>query len=190
MVQKAENARERFESAAFSLFGEKGYTATTVPEIAAKAGLTERTFYRYFTDKREVMFWRAGEHQASITNEIAKAPASLHPLTMVANSFETLAPFIDGRRSIVNLRQRLISEHSDLHERELMKLHMLASAIDRALQQRNVATSLSRIVAEIGTAIWKVALENWRTDKQEENFATHVQAALSEFRAGLRQFSS
>lgn len=189
MVRKAENARERFESAAFRLFDEKGYAVTTVPEIAEKAGLTERTFYRYFTDKREVMFWRAGDHQASITNEIARAPTSLHPLTIVAHAFETVAPFIDGHRPIVKLRQRLISEHSDLHERELMKLHTLASAIDLALQQRNVQPSLSRIVAEIGTAIWKVALENWRADGAKGSFANHVQSALTEFRAELRQFS-
>lgn len=189
MVQRAENARERFESAAFSLFGEKGYAATTVPEIAAKAGLTERTFYRYFTDKREVMFWRAGDHQITITNEIARAPAGAHPLTIVAYAFESVAPFIDGHRPIVKLRQLLISTHGDLHERELMKLHMLASAIDRALQQRGIHRSLSRVVAEIGAAIWKVALENWCADEREGSFANHVQAALTEFQAGLHHFA-
>jgi AcrR family transcriptional regulator len=189
MVQRAKNARERFESAAFSLFGKKGYATTTVPEIAAKAGLTERTFYRYFTDKREVMFWRAEAHQATIANEIARAPAGVHPLTTVACAFESVAPFIDGHRPLVKLRQRLISTHGDLHERELMKLHMLASAIDLALQQCGVQASLSRIIAEIGSAIWKVALENWCADKRKRSFAEHVQAALSEFQAGLHHFA-
>lgn len=189
MVQRAENARERFESAAFSLFGEKGYAATTVPEIAAKAGLTERTFYRYFTDKREVMFWRAGDHQVTITNEIVRAPAGVDPLTMAAYSFESVASFIDGHRSIVKLRQVLISRHGDLQERELMKLHLLASAIDLALQQRGIQPSLSRVVAEIGAAIWKVALENWCADEKERSFAYHVQAALAEFQTGLHHFA-
>ena len=186
MVQKAENARERFEGAAYSLFREQGYAATTVPEIAAKAGLTERTFYRYFTDKREVMFWRAGDHQIMIAKEIARAEAGLHPLAMVAHAFESVAPFIDSHRPIVELRQLLISTHGDLQERELMKLHMLASTVEQALQQRGIDRSHARVVAEIGAAIWKVALENWRADDMEKSFADHVQAALNRFQGALR----
>jgi AcrR family transcriptional regulator len=182
MVKRAENARERFEAAAYSLFKQQGYIATTVPEIAAEAGLTERTFYRYFTDKREVMFWRAGDHQVSITNEIARAQAGVHPLTMVADAFESVAPFIDGHRPIVKLRQLLISTHGDLQERELMKLHKLASAIDLALQQRGIQPSISRAAAEIGAVIWKVALENWHADETGRPFPSHVQAALPNFR--------
>jgi AcrR family transcriptional regulator len=186
VVQKAENARERFEGAAYSLFREQGYAATTVPEIAAKAGLTERTFYRYFTDKREVMFWRAGDHQIMIAKEIARAEAGLHPLAMVAHAFESVAPFIDSHRPIVELRQLLVSTHGDLQERELMKLHMLASTVEQALQQRGIDRSHARVVAEIGAAIWKVALENWRADDMEKSFADHVQAALNRFQGALR----
>lgn len=181
MVRKAENARERFESAAYTLFEEQGYAATTVPEIAAKADLTERTFYRYFADKREVMFWRAGDHQLAITKEITQAQAGLHPLAMVAHAFEAVAPFIDSHRAIVKLRQHLIFSHSDLQERELMKLHMLASTVEQALRQRGLSASHARVVAEIGAAIWKVALENWRADESEGSFASHVQAALIDF---------
>jgi AcrR family transcriptional regulator len=187
MVQRAENARERFEAAAYGLFRQQGYAATTVPEIAAEAGLTERTFYRYFADKREVMFWRADDHQASIANEIAGASTGVHPLTMVAHAFESVAPFIDGNRAIVKLRQLLISTHGDLQERELMKLHKLASAIDLALQQRGISPSHARAVGETGAAIWKVALENWYADEAEKPFPRHVQAALAEFQAGLHQ---
>lgn len=189
MVRKAENARERFEAAAYSLFKKRGYAATTVPEIAAEAGLTERTFYRYFSDKREVMFWRAGDHQVKIVGEIASTQADGHPLTIVAHAFESVAPFIDGHRPIVKLRQLLISTHGDLQERELMKLHGLASATDQALRQRGLPPSFSRAVAEIGVAVWKVALENWRSDEGEQSFSQHVQAVLGDFRAGLHQFA-
>jgi AcrR family transcriptional regulator len=181
VVRKAENARERFESAAYSLFDEDGYAATTVPQIAAKAGLTERTFYRYFTDKREVMFWRAGDHQLAIAKEIGRAQTGLRPLAIVASAFESVAPFIDSHRSIVKLRQHLISTHSDLQERELMKLHTLASAVEQALTQRGIDASHARVVAEVGAAIWKIALENWRADANGLGFANHVQAALVEF---------
>lgn len=185
MVKKAENARERFEAAAFKLFGKQGYAATTVPEIAENAGLTERTFYRYFTDKREVLFWRAADHQMSIRNEIARATSDAHPLSTVVHAFKSVAAFIDGHRPIVKLRQTLISSHSDLQERELMKLNALASAIDQTLQQRGIQPSAARVVAEVGTAVWKVALENWSKDEIERSFAEHLQAAFAEFQTEL-----
>jgi AcrR family transcriptional regulator len=181
VVRKAENARERFESAAYDLFGQQGYADTTVPEIAAKAGLTERTFYRYFSDKREVMFWRADDHQRSISEEIAQAQANMHPLAIVTQAFESVAPFIDSHRSIVKLRQHLIDSHTDLQERELMKLHNLASAVEQALKRRGTDASHARVAAEIGAAIWKIALESWRGDENEAGFTTHVQAARTEF---------
>jgi AcrR family transcriptional regulator len=190
MVKRAENARERFEAAAYRLFREQGYAATTVPEIAAEAGLTERTFYRYFTDKREVMFWRADDHQLMIEIEIAKADAGLPALTVVAHAFDSVASFIDGHRSIVKLRQLLISTHGDLQERELMKLHQLASVVDLALQQRGVKPASSRAVAEISSAIWKVALGNWHADETDKTFSNHVQAALVNFQASLHPIVS
>jgi AcrR family transcriptional regulator len=185
MVQRAENARERFEAAAYKLFGKRGYAATTVPEIAENAGLTERTFYRYFTDKREVMFWRAADHQISICKGIESATSGAHPLATVAQAFKSVAAFIDGHRPIVKLRQSLIASHSDLQERELMKLHALASVIDLTLQQRGIEPSPARVIAEVGAAIWKVALENWCRDENERSFADHVQAALTEFQTVL-----
>ncbi|MBB4005578.1 TetR/AcrR family transcriptional regulator [Aurantimonas endophytica] len=187
MVKKAENARERFESAAYALFQDHGYAETTVPQIAAKAGLTERTFYRYFSDKREVMFWRADAHRSAIMKEIMNAPVGLHPLDVVAGSFSAIAPFIDGHRPIVKLRQSLISAYVELHERELMKLHNLALAIDSGLQQRGIQPSFSRVLAEIGAAVFKVALQNWRADEAKSGFVHHVQAASREFQAGLHK---
>lgn len=185
MVRKAENARERFEGAAYMLFQDQGYAETTVPQIASKAELTERTFYRYFSDKREVMFWRADAHQSAIMKAIINAPVGPHPLDVISGSFSTIAPFIDSHRPIVKLRQSLISAHVELHERELMKLHNLALAIDSGLQQRDIHPSLSRVLAEIGAAVFKVALQNWRADEAEAGFVHHVQAASREFQAGL-----
>jgi AcrR family transcriptional regulator len=186
LVQKAENARERFESAAFNLFRERGYAATTVPEIATLAGLTERTFYRYFSDKREVMFWRAGAHQASIAAKIEAAPMEPNALRTVAHAFKAIAPFIDSHARIVRMRQQLIATQGDLHERELLKLYMLTSAIAGALQKRHVAPQTSRVIAEIGTSIWRMALENWRNDTEQASFAEHVDGVLAEFEAGIR----
>jgi hypothetical protein len=56
MTRWEPNARGRLEQAALALYGERGFENTTVAEIAARAGLTERTFFRHFADKREVLF--------------------------------------------------------------------------------------------------------------------------------------
>ncbi|MVT51196.1 TetR family transcriptional regulator [Bradyrhizobium yuanmingense] len=180
MVQKAANARERFEKAAVALFQERGYVGTTVPEIAARAGLTERTFYRYFTDKREVFFWRADEHRDRIVNAIARAPRNAHPLTAVTHAFETVGAFIDGHRTKVKLRQAFVSAHTDFQEREMMKLRALASAIETALQERGVSAPSARMISEVAVAIWSVALERWSSDEAERNFAHHVQNSFAE----------
>src|ERR1700712_466964 len=52
----APDARERLETAALDLFAENGYEATTVAQIADRAGLNRATFFRHFADKREVLF--------------------------------------------------------------------------------------------------------------------------------------
>jgi AcrR family transcriptional regulator len=182
MVQKAANARERFEKAAMALFQQRGYTRTTVPEIAARAELTERTFYRYFADKREVLFWREGEHRASIVNAIASAPPGADPLTVVARAFETVGAFIDGHRAHVKARQAIVASHADFQEREMMKLRALASAIEGALQERGVRAPAARVASEAGIAIWRVALEGWSSDAAERDFAHHVQNSLAELR--------
>ena len=83
MVQRAADARKRFAESALSLFRERGYAATTVPQIAERAGLTERTFYRYFTDKQEVLFCRAVEFQATMTEAINRTSAATEPFDAV-----------------------------------------------------------------------------------------------------------
>src|SRR5437879_11940076 len=66
-------ARERLQAAALKRFTEQGFDGTTVAEIAATAGLTERTFFRYFADKREVRFYGSEEFQRSFVAPIAAA---------------------------------------------------------------------------------------------------------------------
>src|SRR5476651_1917711 len=78
------NARGRLEQAAMELFQELGYARTTVEGIAARAGLTERTFFRYFTDKREVLFSGSADLERSIVEGIGGAPKTMAPLDVVA----------------------------------------------------------------------------------------------------------
>ena len=186
MVQKAANARERFERAAMALFQERGYARTTVPEIAARAELTERTFYRYFADKPEVLFWRAGALQDSIVRAIAAAPTDARPLDAVTGALAAAGAFFDENRPRVKVRQALVAAHPDFQERDMMKSRALASAIDAALQARGVPSPAARIVSEAGVAIWRVAAEWWNSDGAERNFAHHIYSAADQLQRVAR----
>src|ERR1700730_11018175 len=128
------DARGRLQQAALELYSERGYDRTTVAEIAARAGLTERTFFRYFADKREVLFWGAGALQELLVDSLADAPDSTAPMDAVSMALEAAAPVWEPRRDSSRRRQAVIAAHAELQERELIKLASLASAMADALR--------------------------------------------------------
>ncbi len=187
------DARGRLEQAALELFEERGYARTTVEDIAARAGLTERTFFRYFTDKREVLFSGSAALEALIVETIGDAAASVAPLTAVTRAFEALAPWFESRRAYARKRRTVIAAHAELGERELIKLSTLAAAIAAILRKRGLAAPTAALVAETGIAIFKNAFERWADDTRARNFAVHVAAAvaaLQEATAGMAPLPS
>jgi len=181
MVQKAENAHQRFEKAALSLFQEQGYHQTTVTQIALRAGLTERTFYRYFTDKQEVLFWRANDLQSTIVNSLIKAPQDQNPLMIVIEAFEAAGSFFDNHRKEVKARQALVASYQDFQERELMKSHTLTAALQAELQNRGMQAFAARMTSEAGIIIWRAALDCWSSDITEQSFSQHIRNSLKQF---------
>ena len=173
------DARGRLEQAAMELFEERGYARTTVEDIAARAGLTERTFFRYFTDKREVLFSGSAALEALIVETIGAAPAPMPPLTAVTRAFEALAPWFESRRDHARKRRALIAAYAELGERELIKLSTLAAAIAAMLRQRGLAAPAAALVAETSIAIFKNAFERWADDTRGRSFAVHVAAAVA-----------
>src|SRR5271167_1317848 len=99
------DARGRLELAAMDLYAERGFDQTTVAEIAARAGLTERTFFRYFADKREVLFGGAGALQELLVTAVAAAPADAAPLVVVGAAFEAAGALLQQRREFSRQRQ-------------------------------------------------------------------------------------
>src|SRR5579871_3451736 len=134
------NARGRLEQAAMELYGERGFEQTTVAEIAERAGLTERTFFRYFADKREVLFGGSDEIKAVLVGAVADASASATPLEAVAAGLTALGAVMEERRGVefARRRQRIIASNDELHERELIKLAGWSSALAGALHERGV----------------------------------------------------
>jgi AcrR family transcriptional regulator len=179
------NAQGRLEEAALELYLEQGFDETTVAEIAARAGLTERTFFRHFADKREVLF-RGRELAAALETAIAEAPPATAPLDAVAAALESLSEFFADRRSHARRRQSVISANPGLQERELIKLASLATSIADALRRRGVAEPTASLVAETGIAVFKVAFEHWLTDPTGRSLDQHIRQALAELRAAVQ----
>src|ERR1700729_3568856 len=98
MTRWEPNASGRLQRAALELYSERGFDETTVAEIAKRAGLTERTFFRHFADKREVLFWGAGMLQEHVVEAVVNAPASAVPIDAVAAALEATGPLFEQRR--------------------------------------------------------------------------------------------
>ena len=157
MVRWEPDSRGRLERAALELYGERGFENTTVAEIAARAGLTERTFFRHYTDKREVLFWGAGALQELLVTAVADAPAATTPIDTVAAALETAGAMLQERREHARQRQAVIAANAELRERELIKLASLAAAIAGTLRGRGVKDPAASLTAEAGIAVFKVA---------------------------------
>src|ERR1017187_5165642 len=128
------NARGRLEQAALELYVERGFEQTTVAEIAKRAGLTERTFFRHFADKREVLFWGAGSLREFLVSTLASAPDSAAPIDAVAAALEAAGALLQERRDYAGQRQAIIAANVDLQERALIKLASLAAAMTDTLR--------------------------------------------------------
>jgi AcrR family transcriptional regulator len=165
MVRWEPGARERLQAAALDLYVRQGYEQTTTAEIARSVGLTERTFFRHFADKREVLFHGQEHFEGAFVAGVADAPAGSTALEMVAAALATVAGwFPDDRRAYSRQRQQVIDAHPALRERELLKLGAVAEAMAGALRDRGVPEPVATLAAQSGMTVFRVAFEEWLAD--------------------------
>lgn len=160
------NAPGRLQQAALELFSEQGFDETTVAEIAERAGLTERTFFRHFADKREVLFGGANSLLDLVKRGAADAPADATPLAAAESALLAAGSALQQRPAFARQRRCVIAANAELLERELNKLAAMAETIADALRGRGVAGPTADLTAEIAVAVFKVGFERW-TDSQE-----------------------
>ena len=156
-----EDARVRLQRSALELFRERGYDRTTAAEIAARAGVTERTFYRYFPDKREVLFDGQAILLAALTASIANTPPNFGPLDTLFRAFRSTVPALEANRPYSEPRQEVIAATPALQERELAKIAALAHALAETLKARGVADLRAVLAAQIGMAAYMEATLAW-----------------------------
>jgi AcrR family transcriptional regulator len=166
--------------AALQLYGERGFEQTTVAEIARRAGLTERTFFRHFADKREVLF--SGEVDDVLLKTLADAPESA-PIDAVVAALEAAGGVLERRRDLVQRRQAVIAANPGLQERELAKFGRLASAMSDVLRGRGVDEAAASLTAQAGVAVFKSAFDRWIDEDGRRDFSRLVRESLDELKA-------
>jgi AcrR family transcriptional regulator len=177
------DARGRLAQAALELYLERGFEQATVTEIAKRAGLTERTFFRHFADKREVLFAGAGDLQELLISTLGNAPDSAAPIDAVATALEAAATLLGERRDYSQRRQAVIVANPELQERELIKLASLSAALAATLRQRGVADPAASLTAEAGIAVFKVAFETWVGKANKKDFPQLIRESFAELKA-------
>jgi AcrR family transcriptional regulator len=183
MTRWEPNAAGRLARAALELYSERGFEQTTVAEIAARAGLTERTFFRHFADKREVLFAGAGTLQELVVAAVASAPRSATPIAAAAAGVEAAGALLQERREFARQRQAVIAANAELRERELIKLASLASAIADALRARGVEDPTASLAAEAAIAAFRIAFERWTSKTKAPDLPRLIRDSLDELRA-------
>ena len=173
------DARGRLEQAAFTLYAERGFENTTVAEIAERAGVTERTFFRHFTDKREVLFSGAGQFQETLVSAVINASPALAPMEAVAVGLQAISEVIPNR-DFARQRQTIITANAELRERELIKLASLGAALADALRQRGIGDPAAGLAAEAGVAVFRIAFERWVSEPGQPELPELVRDSLGE----------
>jgi AcrR family transcriptional regulator len=172
------DAAGRFREAALELYAERGYEQTTVAEIADRAGLTARTFFRHFTDKREVLFAGSEVLQESMVTALRDAPSSATPMGAVGAALDASTIFLGRDHAHSRQRHAIISANAELMERELIKMATLAAALGAGLRERGVREPDASLAAQAGIVVLQVAFERWVTSPAETDLRKEMSSNL------------
>lgn len=170
--------------AALDLYVRQGFEQTTVAEIAAAAGLTERTFFRHFADKREVLFNGQEVLEAQFLAGVAEAPDGSSPLDLAAAALAGSAGFFsEDRRAWSRRRQTVIGANASLQERESLKMATLAGSLAAALRDRGIAEPAATLAGQTAVTVFSVSFATWVEDDETRTFPAIEHDVLAELTA-------
>src|SRR6201996_7488004 len=156
------DVRARLQQAALELYREHGFERTTTAEIAAHAGVTERTFFRHFADKREILFDEDPRLRPALAAAVAAAAPTLSPMEVLLRTFRSLETMLEENRPFTGPRLEIIARTPALQERADAKAASLTALLASALEARGVETDLALLAAQAGMAAFGYAAQRWR----------------------------
>lgn len=190
------DARGRLARAALTLYAEQGFDQTTAAQIAEHAGLSERTFFRHFTDKREVLFYGTEMARDLLTRTITNPASPATPMEArdavdaVSAALQALCATFQEDPKRVRQRNAVIAANPELRERDLTKHAELAAAMADALRGRGIPDPAASLAAETGLAVFKVAFASWISEADQLDLPETFRAAMSELRHTLAGLAS
>jgi AcrR family transcriptional regulator len=178
-------AQDRLRQAALDLFVERGFENVTATEIAERAGLTRRTFFRYFADKREVLFAGSEQLPAAVAEAVHAVDDTVSPMETVLQALSTLGVRLAEISDRARDRRSVIAASPELQERNRTKLAALTTALADALRERGVEDSQANLLAQVGVAIFYGAFERWVDQAGGDDFPRVFSEAVAEVRSTL-----
>ncbi len=185
MARWQPGATQRLVIAAVDLFTEQGYDATTVAQIAERAGVTKSTFFRHFSDKRELLV--AGQETLSrlLADGITEAPAGASPLEAVAAGLERASSAMGPTNRELGPRlTAAVAASTELQERDALKSVGMAAAMTAALVARGFPDPTAHLAGELGVLAFKRGYAQWSdTDRDaDDQLSSYTLSALDELR--------
>jgi AcrR family transcriptional regulator len=179
MPRNGEAVRKRLQWSALELFRDRGYEQTTAAEIAARAGVTERTFFRHFADKRDVLFDGEAAFSEALTAAISNAHAALGPWETLLVAFDSVKQMFVANRPFTEPRHQVIAAAPALQERAMAKRQALAAAVTSALCKRGIAETDANLVAWMGMAASSYGVAAWFKDSSTD-LGEHMRRAFQQ----------
>ena len=179
MPRNGQQVHRCLQQAALELFRERGYDQTKAAEIAARAGVTERTFFRHFADKREVLFGGSDDLRAVLVEKILQAPDVVQPLQVVTGVLAEFYWESLGSRDFQRQRHAVIAANPELLERDLIKHRSIAVGFTDALRQRGVDADIAQLAARVGIQVFIMAYEHWFEAGDKADLATISESVIS-----------
>jgi len=178
------NAVQRLQESAMELFCDRGYVEVTVADIAERAGLTKRTFFNHFADKREVLFAAAEQFQASVIGYLDEVADGVEPIDAAMAALTRGGVDLTSYGESAHARRALIASSTELQERNLTKMGSLAAALEAGLHKRGAPSAITNFAAQAAVAVFAAAYDEW-SDNTTLDFPGLMQKSLSHLRRAI-----
>jgi AcrR family transcriptional regulator len=183
-------AEERLRDAALGLFLERGYDNVTVAQITERAGLTRRTFSRYFTDKRDVVFAGSEQLPPALADRVLHADGALPAFGALVTGLTDAGELLASSFTRPAEQRAVIEATPELQERQRTKFAAVTDALAGALRQRGAAEAEAMMLARVGTAIFQTAFEQWAQEPERAALAACIRATAAGLAASLGALAS
>jgi AcrR family transcriptional regulator len=178
-------AEDRLREAALELFLEHGYENVTVAQITERAGLTRRSFSRYFADKRDVLFAESEQLPSVLANSVRQADSAFSPFEALLAALVDLADVLADQAPLAAQRRAVVQASPELQERGRTKFAAVTDAVAGALRDRGTPASEAMLLAQVGVAIFRTAFDRWTDHPGDAGLPARIQEAAAELAASL-----